>query len=53
MPSGADCAGKLGIRIISPVIDIKKPAPEAISIALTVIIKSFGRPDCNMMGINL
>ena len=44
IPSEAGCAGKPGILIISPVIGIKKPAPEAISISLTVIVKFLGRP---------
>ena len=44
MCSAAGCAGNPGIRIISPVMGIKKPAPAAISISLMVIIKSLGRP---------
>ena len=44
MFSEAGWAGSPGILIISPVIGTKNPAPEAISISLTVIIKSFGLP---------
>ena len=39
-----------GIRIISPVIGITKPAPDAISICLTVTIKSLGLP--NSLGLS-
>ena len=50
MFSEAGCAGNPGMRIMSPVIGIKKPAPEAISISLTVIIKSLGLP--NNLGLS-
>ena len=45
MFSEAGWAGKPGMRMISPVIGIKKPAPAAISISLIVIIKSLGLPN--------
>ena len=38
-------SGSPGILIISPVMGIKNPAPAAISISLTVIMKSLGRPN--------
>jgi hypothetical protein len=42
IPSEAGCTDKPGMSIISPITGIKKPAPAAISIFPTVIIKSFG-----------
>ena len=42
--SAAGVSGNPGIRIISPVIGTRKPAPEAISISLTVKTKSRGLP---------
>ena len=44
MYSDEGISGRPGILIISPVIGMRKPAPEAISISLTVIMKSLGRP---------
>ena len=43
--SEAGCAGSPGIRIMSPVIGTKNPAPAAISISLTVIVNPFGLPN--------
>ena len=44
MFSDAGCSGRPGMRMISPVIGMMKPAPDAISISRTVTTKSFGRP---------
>ena len=43
--SDAGCAGSPGIRIISPVIGTKNPAPAAISISRTVMVNPFGLPN--------
>ena len=44
MCSAAGVAGNPGIRIISPVMGTKKPAPLATSISLTVSVKPDGLP---------
>ena len=41
--SEAGVSGNPGIRMISPVIGTRNPAPAAISISRTVMIKSLGR----------
>ena len=50
--SAAGVAGNPGIRIITPVIGTIKPAPAAISISLTVIVKFLGLPSNNGLSDN-
>ena len=42
--SAAGTSGRPGMRMMSPQIGIRKPAPAAISISRTVNVKSWGRP---------
>ena len=44
MCSAAGASGRPGIRMMSPQIGIRNPAPAAISISRTVSVKPSGRP---------
>ena len=44
MLSAEGCLGRPGMRMISPVMGTRNPAPLAITISRTVTRKSLGRP---------